>query len=179
LACLIEESRDTFAEGDHARDHDDHARDHDDHARDHDDHARDHPEGNPFVPLPGHEYAYRYPDPITGHPLQIWPRKSLCDFESEDDFWKWLDAVSRYNNNLPPPRPMPSAETVAADVPAAEAPRLSARESRFKSRHVGVRLTQRDFSMLKELAIAHSVPPGTMARMLIVRGVRAAADKRE
>jgi hypothetical protein len=39
-----------------------------------------------------------------------------------------------------------------------------------------MRLTEADFALLAELARAHSVRPGTMARMLIVRAVRAAAD---
>jgi hypothetical protein len=102
----------------------------------------------------------------------------MDEFESSDDFWKWVDAVSRFNNGLPPPRPMPGGDELAADVPTVDAPHANARASKFKSRHVGVRLTERDFLMLKELAVAHAVPPGTMARMLIVRGVRAAADKR-
>jgi hypothetical protein len=172
LACPIDESTDTFGQGDRERDHDDHARDHDDHARDHQDET-------PFVPQPGHQYARSYPDPITGHPLQIFPHRRQDEFESEDDFWNWLDAVTRHNNGLPPPRPMPDGEDVAAHLPTGDVPRPSRRRSRFKSRHVGVRLTERDFAMLKELALAHAVPPGTMARMLIVRGVRAAADKRE
>lgn len=102
----------------------------------------------------------------------------MDEFVSSDDFWKWLDALSRFNNGLPPPRPMPGGDEFAADVPTADVPSPRARPSRFKSRHVGVRLTERDFAMLKELAVAHAVPPGTMARMLVVRGVRAAADKR-
>jgi hypothetical protein len=44
---------------------------------------------------------------------------------------------------------------------------------------VGIRLAQRDFEMLRELARGNAVPVGTMARMLIVRAVRAAADKRD
>ena len=166
MACSIDEGRDTFAESDRECDHDDR--------------AGDHPEETPaFVRKPGHQYASRFPDPITGHPLQIWPHRQMDEFESEDDFWKWLDAVSRHNNGLPPARAMPDGEDVAADLPTGDLPRPGPRRSRFKSRHVGVRLTERDFAMLKELAVAHAVPPGTMARMLIVRGVRAAANKRE
>jgi hypothetical protein len=40
---------------------------------------------------------------------------------------------------------------------------------------VGIRLTERDFEMLRELAWANGVRPGTTARMLVVRAVRAAA----
>lgn len=39
-----------------------------------------------------------------------------------------------------------------------------------------MRLTETDYQLLAELSRAHSVPLGTMARMLVVRGVRAAAD---
>jgi hypothetical protein len=49
----------------------------------------------------------------------------------------------------------------------------------MKSKHVGLRLTEADFEMLCKLARAHVVPPGTMARMLVVRAVRAAADARD
>jgi len=169
LASWIGTRTDTSDGGDHARDHDDHARDHDDHAGEH---SRD----GPFVRKPGHQYARNYPDPFTGHPLQISPSKAPADFESVDDFLKHLDAVSRYNNGLPPARPMPSGEEMSTRVPEARAPRSKPGRSRFKSRHVGVRLTDRDFELLNELARAHAVPPGTMARMLIVRAVRAAVD---
>jgi hypothetical protein len=39
-----------------------------------------------------------------------------------------------------------------------------------------MRLTEADFELLGELARAHGVRPGTMARMLVLRAVRAAAD---
>jgi hypothetical protein len=92
-----------------------------------------------------------------------------------EDFWKHMEAVMRWNSGLPPPRPKPSAEEITANVPAAP-PGSRRHPSRLRSKHVGVRLTKRDFDLLQELASAHAVPPGTMARMLIVRGVRAAAD---
>jgi hypothetical protein len=91
-----------------------------------------------------------------------------------DDFWKHKEAIIRWNSGLPPPRPKPSGDEIAAGVP--EPPRAEPRPSRFKSKHVGVRLTERDFELLRQLALAHAVPPGTMARILIVRGARAAAD---
>jgi hypothetical protein len=42
---------------------------------------------------------------------------------------------------------------------------------------VGIRLTERDYELLTELAREHAVALGTMARMLVVRGVRAAAER--
>jgi hypothetical protein len=93
-----------------------------------------------------------------------------------DDYWAYFEAVSRWNSALPPPRPIPSGKEVADGLPPSEVPRPRRGPRSFKSRHVGVRLTQGDFEMLEKLALAHAVRPGTMARMLIVRGVRAAAD---
>jgi hypothetical protein len=72
---------------------------------------------------------------------------------------------------------MPPTNVVARGAPVPAAPGSTIARGRYlKSRHVGVRLTERDFELLNELARAHAVRPGTMARMLIVRAVRAAAD---
>jgi len=101
--------------------------------------------------------------------------RSEDEFESEDDFWAWMDAASRYNNRLPPARPIPDGENISAAVPTPVAP--AGRLSTHRTRHVGVRLRESDFEMLRKLAAAHAVAPGTMARMLIVRGVRAAANR--
>jgi len=87
-----------------------------------------------------------------------------------------MEAVSRWNNSLPPPRPMPKSAELGPVTPVAALPRRASRFKPTKSRHIGVRLTEADFELLSELARAHAVRPGTMARMLIVRGVRAAAD---
>ncbi|MFL5907062.1 MAG: hypothetical protein ACJ75Z_05650 [Solirubrobacterales bacterium] len=88
---------------------------------------------------------------------------------------KVIEAVNRWNNGLPPPRPKPGPERIRSAVPTPASPSRGGRPI-HKSRHVGVRLTQRDYVLLLELARAHAVRAGTMARMLIVRGVRAAAD---
>jgi hypothetical protein len=155
----------------------DRARDQEDRARDQEDRAGDQTNDKPFERLPGHQYARNYPDPITGEPLQVYPAKSRDEFDSEDDFWTYMDAVSRWNNSMPPPRPMPESAEFGPVAPVAALPRRASRFKPTKSRHVGVRLTEADFELLNELARAHGVRPGTMARMLVVRGVRAAADE--
>jgi hypothetical protein len=143
------------------------------------DRAGDQSQHKPFVPQPGHQYARNYPDPLTGNPLQVYPSRGPREFESFDDFLIHLEAVSRWNNRLPPPRPMPKDEELGDIAPVV---RLRQPERRFKPakpRHVGLRLTEEDFSLLREMALAHSVRPGTMARMLVVRAVRAAAEDAE
>ena len=164
LAGLIEDGTDTSSDSSRARDQNGR--------------AGDQTRKEPFRRVPGHQYAYNYPDPITGDPLQIYPMKRMGEFESEDDFWKYVDALSRRNNGLPPPRPKPTGKDV---VPRATPERIPKHASRFKqtkSRHLAVRLTEADYELLAELARAHAVRPGTMARMLVVRGARAAADER-
>jgi hypothetical protein len=130
-----------------------------------------------FRPKPGHQYARNYPDPLTGEPLQIYPSKSPSEFDSMDDFWKFKDAIIRWNSGLPPLRQMPDEDQRAPFVPVAKAPKPASRFKPTKSRHVGLRLTETDYAMLCELARAHGVRPGTMARMLVIRAVRAAADE--
>jgi hypothetical protein len=163
----IDERNDTFAGTDRARDQGDDGRDQADDGRDQ---ARE-----PFVGKPGHQYARNYPDPLTGHPLQVYPSRGPSEFESMEDFWKYKDAVSRWNNCLPPPRPKPDGEAIRPAVPTPSSPGRRER-SRYQSHHVGIRLRDGDFELLLELARAHAVPPGTMARILVVRGVRAAAE---
>jgi hypothetical protein len=90
-----------------------------------------------------------------------------------------MDAVSRYNNGLPPPRAIPEAEELEEVAPVIRLPHPASRHKPTKSRHLGVRLTEADFDLLNKLARAHAVRPGTMARMLVVRAVRAAADEAE
>jgi hypothetical protein len=177
LAGRIEERTDSLGKSDRRRDHDDRARDHDGHARDHDDRGGDHSRTRPFERKPGHRYAKNYPDPITGHPLQVYPLRDPDEFDSLDDYFKYQDALTRWTNYLPPQRRIPAASEFAEDVPVGDPPRSAAPRPALRTRHVGIRLTQRDFEMLLELARAHAVRPGTMARMLVVRGVRAAAHK--
>jgi hypothetical protein len=133
----------------------------------------------PFVRKPGHQYARRYPDPLTGHPLQIYPSRGPGDFDSMEDFLKVLEAVNRYNNGLPPPVPVPEPEALGEIAPVARLPRPASRFKPSMSRHLGLRLTESDFAQLKRMAAAHSVRPGTMARMLVVRAIRAAAEAGE
>jgi hypothetical protein len=121
---------------------------------------------------------------LTGEPLQIHPIKARSEFESEEDFWKYFDAITRWNSHPPPPRALPKAEDVQGSIPVARLSRAASSKpaSRFKptkSRHLGLRLTETDYSMLCELARAHGVRPGTTARMLVVRAVRASADESE
>jgi hypothetical protein len=172
LARLIGSQDDTLF-------NDDPARDHDDHVRDQDDHARDQSSTEPFERKPGHQYAENYPDPITGHPLQTYPSKGLDEFDSTQDWLAYVDALSRWTNYLPPRRPKPSAGATRPGIPVSSPPRSARSPRHRKSRHVGVRLTERDFELLDELARAHALPPGTMARILIVRAVRAAAHESE
>jgi hypothetical protein len=162
LACPIEDDTNTFADSGRARDQTGR--------------ARDQSNKEPFRKLPGHEYARNYPDPVTGHPLQIYPSKSPRDFDSDEDFWKHKDAVSRWHNGLPPPRPVPAGEDIAPQAGPGRPPRPASRFKPTKSRHLAVRLTEADYQSLVELSLAHAVRPGTMARMLVVRGVRAAAE---
>jgi hypothetical protein len=169
LPRLIGSQDDTFSSGDRARDHDDDARDHDD--RD-----GDHSEAEAFVRKPGHQYAENYPDPLTGHPLRAYPSRPPSEFDSNEDWLKYIDALTRWTNYLPPPQRVPKGDEFTGTVPVADAPRSRHRRSSLKSRHVGIRLTERDFAALDGLARAHGVRPGTMARMLIVRAVRAVAD---
>lgn len=147
-----------------------------DHPCDHVDHARDRSDRTPDLPrTPGYQYARNYPDPFTGEPLQVYPPKSPSDFDSLDDWALHSEAVNRWSNGLPPPRPKPTGEAIRPSVGTPRAPR-STRGRALKSRFVGMRMAQADFELLEELAHAHSVPVGTMARILVVRGVRAAAD---
>jgi hypothetical protein len=184
LAPPIGSHDDTLSGGDRPGDHEDHARDHHDHARDHHDHARDqddrdgdHTEAEPFVRKPGHQYAENYPDPVTGHPLQTYPSRPPSEFDSTEDWLKYIDALTRWTNYLPPPRRLPKGDEFTGTVPAADAPRSRHGRSSLKSRHVGIRLTERDFAELDGFARAHGVPPGTMARILIVRAIRAVAQE--
>jgi hypothetical protein len=94
-----------------------------------------------------------------------------------DDYIDYIDACSRRNNGMPPARAMPKGEAVSVGVVTPGAPRSIGARS-LKSRHVGLRLTQADYELLEELARAHAVSMATMARMLVTRGVRAAADSR-
>jgi hypothetical protein len=86
-----------------------------------------------------------------------------------------VEALDRWKAGRPPKRPLPSGDRLAEGVPAANAPGSPPPGPR-RSRHVGFRLAQADFERLSQMARAHAVAPGTMARMLIVRAVRAAAD---
>jgi hypothetical protein len=109
--------------------------------------------------------------------LQLYPSKKLADFDSVDDFFVYLDALRRYTNFQPPPHRKPGVDETLPGMPVATPPQRIRSGRSIKSRHVGVRLTERDFELLGELARAHAVAPGTMARMLIVRAVRAAAEE--
>jgi len=175
LTCQIDDGTDTFSESGRARDQNDRACDQSDRAGDQSGRAGDQTQKEPFRRLPGHEYASNYPDPITGDPLQIYPSKVPSDFDSEDDFWKYLDALSRRNNGLPPPRPKPAGNEISPRATPERLPKPASRFKATKSRHLAIRLTEADYELLAELARAHAVRPGTMARMLVVRGVRASA----
>jgi len=170
LACPIDGNADTFPDSGRARDQNDRV-------GDQNDRVGDQTRKEPFRRLPGHQYARNYPDPITGDPLQVYPPKAPSDFESEDDFWKHLDAVSRWNNGLPPPRPKPAGDEIAPRATPPGLPKPASRRKATKTRHLAVRVTEADYQLLGELARAHAVRPGTMARMLVVRGVRAAANE--
>jgi hypothetical protein len=174
LAARIGTEHDTSFEADRARDHDDYARDHDDRGGDHDDRGGDQSRTKPFARKRGYQYAENYPDPITGHPLQTYPLRGPEEFDSTEDWLKYVDALTRWTNYLPPPQRIPKGSEFTESVPIPDAPRPGSRRRSVKSRHVGIRLTKRDFELLDELARAHAVRPGTMARMLIVRAVRAA-----
>jgi hypothetical protein len=169
----VPEKRDTI-ESDHARDQDDHARDQDDHPRDHDKHPR-------YLVRGGVEYQFapNYPDPTGKGPLQLWPYRTREEFDSFADFFAYIDAVTRWNSGLPPPRRLPGRAESAIAVPEPSAPGAVPHRRAVKARHVGVRLTNADYELLAQLARAHAVPPGTMARMLVVRGIRAVADREE
>ena len=99
------------------------------------------------------------------------------EFESMEDFLAHVDAVSRWNNGLPPPRRIPKEDELLPVAPVAVPPHQASRHKPSKRRHLGMRLTEADFELLDQLARAHSVRPGTMARMLVVRAVRAAAPE--
>lgn len=102
----------------------------------------------------------------------------MSEFDSMDEFIAHIDEVSRWNNGLPPRGPQkPGDGEVRARVPTPASP--SAVGVWRKAHQVGVRLGNADFELLVELANAHAVTPSTMARMLIARGVRAAADDGE
>jgi hypothetical protein len=113
---------------------------------------------------------------LTGHPLQTYPSRPLSEFDSTEDWLEYIDALTRWTNHLPPLQRLPKGDEFTGTVPAVGAPRARYRRASVKSRHVGIRLTDRDFEALDELARAHGVPPGTMARILIVRAVRAVAE---
>jgi hypothetical protein len=123
----------------------------------------------------GYRYAENYPDPITGHPLQVQPTRHRDEFDSTDDWLTYQKALTRWTHYLPPPRRIPKGDELG-DLPTAGAPRAASQRPALRSRHVGIRLTQRDFDQLDELARANAVRPGTMARMLVVRALRAAAE---
>jgi hypothetical protein len=184
---MSDQKGDTSARADRARDHDDHARDRGDRARNRDDHGGDHDDHEREQGEKGtsdgetQQFAKTYPDPTRPGLLQVWPARKREEFDSEDSFWEYMDALSRWNNLLPPKRPLPRPDEAASAVPEPAAPRSPSRRPGLKVRHVGLRLTERDYELLSELASAHAVALGTMARMLVVRGVRAAAkpDRRE
>jgi hypothetical protein len=127
------------------------------------------------VRVPGHRYAENYPDPITGHPLQVSPTRQPDEFDSIEDWLTYQQALARWTHYLPPRRRIPKGDELA-DLPTSGAPSAASQRPAHRSKHVGIRLTQRDFDQLDELARAHAVRPGTMARMLIVRALRAAAE---
>jgi hypothetical protein len=163
---------------DHAGDQDDHAGDREDHAGDQDDHARDHGDREGDIAQgdsPYRQFAENYPDPNGDGPLQVWPLRRRTEFDSEDDFWRYIKALDRWKEGLPPPNPLPGRNEIAGGVPQPSPPRSGRYRRALKSSHVGIRLTERDYELLADLARAHSVALGTMARMLVVRGVRAAA----
>ena len=91
--------------------------------------------------------------PFTGEPLQVYPPKSPSDFDSLDDWALHSEAVNRWSNGLPPPRPKPTGEAIRPSVGTPRAPR-STRGRALKSRFVGMRMGQADFELLEELAHA-------------------------
>jgi hypothetical protein len=177
---MPDEHADTFSSSDHARDRSDHGGDRDDHAGDRGDHARDQDDregDHDQRDTPNRQFAKTYPDPNGPGLLQVWPWRKRDEFNSDEEFWKYMDAFSRWNNGLPPPRSLPTSQEVASEVPKSSPPRSGWYRRALKSRHVGIRLTERDYELLTELAREHAVALGTMARMLVVRGVRAAAER--
>jgi len=107
------------------------------------------------------------------------------EFDSLDDFVDYLDAVNRFNNNVrPKPRPVPETEgRIGGPVEATRVDWPSRvdgpADTSGISRKVGIRLTPDDHELLQQLAAEHSVAPSTMARILVVKGVRAAYSPRE
>jgi hypothetical protein len=81
-----------------------------DRRRDHDDRGGDHSRVRPFERKPGHRYATNYPDPITGHPLQVHPLRDPDEFDSLDDYFKYQDALHRWTNYLPAATPDSGAQ---------------------------------------------------------------------
>jgi hypothetical protein len=109
----------------------------------------------------------------------VWPWRTREEFDSDEKYWNWMDAFTRWNNFMPPPKPVPEPHDVASAVPEPSTPRPGWYRRSLKSRHVGIRLTERDYELLVELARAHSVALGTMARILVARGVQAASQRDE
>lgn len=84
------------------------------------------------------------------------------DFETMDQYWEALEKVNRRNNGL-----APSAPRLPNDLNRVHA------ADELGGRQVGLRLPALDYERLQELSARYGVPPATMARMLVVRALRA------
>ena len=89
--------------------------------------------------------------------LQIWPLRGRSEFESDDEFWDYIDEVNRYNNGLPP-------KVAEQDPP----PRTTARGG---CRQLGLKLALPDYELLEAMAEARRLKPTTLARTLLVRAL--------
>jgi hypothetical protein len=125
--------------------------------------------------------GYRPSEDDADHPAEDEeesPFWTHLGFASMDAYLDHVDAESRRNNGLPPRREPPSpALGELASTRARSGPRsISHRDASGETRQVGLRLAPADYERLLELARSYAMAPATMARMLVVRSVRAESD---
>jgi hypothetical protein len=86
-------------------------------------------------------------------------------FDSTEDYLEFADAIAQLHSGLPPRLPKGLQEV-----------RPSRRAGGVQ---VGLRLPMADFDRLAEFGRAYGVAPATMARILVVRALRAVAAEDE
>ena len=90
----------------------------------------------------------------------MFPLLGRSEFETDDDYWEYLDEVNRFNNGLP-------SRLVERDRP----PRTTAKAGEY--RQLGVKLALPDYELLARLAEERRLRPTAFARSLLARALRA------
>jgi hypothetical protein len=108
-------------------------------------------------------------DPDRPGPTSHW---EASGFSSEEEFFASFKAEQERLERLwfGPRRTPPAGRLPGDEVAGVERPRRRTR------RQVGIRLTADEYARLVEAARFYGAAPGTMARLLVNRGVRAALE---